>query len=45
MKAPQLLLIAFVIVLASFLIVFISNAPFVIGGKEMPLAQGVSFDV
>ena len=41
MKAPQLLLIAFVIVFASFLIVFTSNTPFVIGkgGKEMPLAQ------
>ena len=38
MKAPQLLLIVFVIVCASFLIVFTSNAPFVIGkgGKEMP---------
>ena len=41
MKAPLLLLIAFVIVFVSFLIVFFSNAPFVIGkgGKEMPLAQ------
>ena len=40
MKAPQLL-ISFVILCVSFLIVFISNAPFVIGkgGKEMPLAQ------
>jgi hypothetical protein len=40
MKAPQLLLIVFVIVFASFLIVFTSNAPFVIGKgeKEMPLA-------
>jgi hypothetical protein len=41
MKAPQLLLLAFAILGASFLIVFTSNAPFVIGkgGNEMPLAQ------
>ena len=41
MKARQLFLLVFLIAFTCFLIVFTSNAPFVIGkgGNEMPLAQ------
>ena len=41
MKASQVFLLVFLIALTCFLIVFISNTPFVIGKgeKEMPLAQ------